>query len=141
MKKNREVFLRSLEEGFTYLEVLAAISIISFSGFIIWNGVNGAINATGKVLEKSRVTTELTLFEYNIRNAVKELKIAYWDNEIDVEKLEELTDKIENTELEYIHLESIETSPTGVIVNISDNRAVDYRIKVNFSSFILAGNE
>jgi len=84
------------EDGFTFIEVLVAIAIFSFSAFVIWNGVSGAINAGEKILIRSRITSELASFEYDFRKSVNLIKTPYWERERSSEKLTDLTKELEN---------------------------------------------
>lgn len=77
----------SRQEGFTYIEVLVALAIISLSGYVIWMGFSSGLQALEKIYEKSRVSAELVIFERLFRREVNKLCVPYWEKEGDYGEL------------------------------------------------------
>jgi hypothetical protein len=70
------------EEGYTYLEVIAAICILSISTYLLLSGMNLTVRAADKVMKHGRISKELLLFEYYFRRSVNHIECEYWNRGI-----------------------------------------------------------
>jgi len=142
-------FCHTDEDGFTYIEVITAIFIISISSFVIWSGFQGAMRAVDKILLTSRIDNELILLEYEFRKAVGSINTDYWKKEINSENLdisqedELLILKIGQQFHYYNYLSLIDfaKAETGAELIVSDENNREITLKANWGSFILDGKD
>jgi competence protein ComGF len=132
------------DDGFTYIEVIVAISIIAFSSFVIFSGISTAIESTDKVMTNNRINNEVILFEYYFRKAVNEIEFNYWDREIDTDSIQVsqedgyllLKSGDEIYRFSSLKFESIDVLDHGIAVDFSSD-GTTYTVSAKYSSFIL----
>jgi len=84
----------SQNDGFTYIEVITAIIILSLSGFIVWSGISLAGKALESTINSIRTNNEISVLEYDFRQAVNSIQVQYWKGERDSAELNCFHDKI-----------------------------------------------
>ena len=69
------------DDGYTFTEVLAALAILSFSGLLLWSGLNLGIRSIGKINGRNKETGDIILLEYYFRREIGNRGAAYWEKE------------------------------------------------------------
>ncbi len=120
------------EDGFTFVEVIVAIAIISITGFILWSGLNGIYETVLKVYKNSRITGELRQLEFLFRKNVDEIEIPYWDSSFEPE-----SDFIFTSQFSYLTLDSIENDKNGMEIKVITADGEIFSIYALYGSFVL----
>lgn len=135
------------QDGFTYLEVLVAIAIISISSFAVWNGIHGGLNAIEKIIIKSRITAELVLFEHLFRDAVNEIKTPYWENEntsfeFSIHKKNDVLifdiHEVKH-QFKYISLLEMNEQESGIEIRLETGKDSSVTLYARYGTFLLQG--
>lgn len=133
------------DEGFTFIEVLVAIAIISFSGFIIWSGISGTFETVLKVYHSSRISGELRQLEYLFRKNVNEMEIPYWDSSFEYEagffvtaedKLHIQSDNF-TYQFSFLTMDSLDIGESGMELNVSTPEGESFSLLAQYGSFAL----
>lgn len=131
------------DDGFTFIEVIVAIAIISFSSFILWSGISGTFNTVSKVYNRSRISGELGHFEFLLRKEVNEIEIPYWNSSFDPqadflftedEKLFFQNEQF-TYQFSYLTLDSLEMKGDGVEVQVQTASGETHSIFALYGSF------
>ena len=125
------------QNGFTFIEVLVAIAIMSFSAFVIWNGLSGVMATGEKTLKKSGSISELALFEYSFRVSVNKINIPYWEKSISSDFLTEFQNELENYSFKYLNIKSFQASEKVMTVILVSDDFIEVEITANYGSFPL----
>lgn len=67
-----------------FVEILAALAILTMSAFLLWAAVSGGIKAVESIQEKNQEVTELARLEFLFRREVGKLGPAYWEKGADL---------------------------------------------------------
>ena len=145
---NLKVRLYSNQDGFTFLEVLVAIAIMSISSFAIWNGVHGGLNVLEKIVIKSRITADLALFEKLFRDSINDISTPYWVDEYTLADLslynenEILTFELHDIKHQFksLTLVEIEEQEHGMQVRLKTERDSIILVYARYGSFHLSGD-
>jgi prepilin-type N-terminal cleavage/methylation domain-containing protein len=74
------------KSGFTYIEMMVALIILSLVGVLVWQG----ISASGKLLDKISVSSSTTMrlmqTEESVRELVGKIRIPFWINAMELEE-------------------------------------------------------
>lgn len=91
-----KLYANSREDGFTYIEVLTALLILSLSSLVLWSGLTQAISLVEKIHRKNKEIQEIALLEYYLRDEVGRFGPSYWDmdNSEDYTGLSKLDDNL-----------------------------------------------
>ncbi|MDA3810810.1 MAG: hypothetical protein PF518_10860 [Spirochaetaceae bacterium] len=138
----------SEQDGFTYIEVIVALFIISFSAFILWGGLSGALKASEKIFIRAKRNNELTQLEYQFRTIVNFWDVDYWDKSIDLIELEIyqkenllfLKFSEEVFTYRYLQFVSFNFSDKFVELIISDDSGIETTLHASYGSFVLDGD-
>lgn len=138
---------RGNDDGYTFVEVLAALAILSLSGFIVWSGLSGGIRAVETIQNRNRVTSEIALLEYSFRGEIGKLGPSFWEREYGDEYrgLYEIDGKLiletDSGKLVFPHLRLLEMDQTdrGVTITLSAGNAGDLAIRAAYGTFPLGG--
>jgi len=80
-------FLRS-DKGFTYIEMMVALIILSLVGVLVWQGITGAGKLLDKISVHSSTTVRLMQTEEAVRGLVGNIRIPFWMSVIELEEVE-----------------------------------------------------
>lgn len=138
----------SKEEGFTYIEVIAAIFIVSLLAFVLWNGVSIAFNVIDKSYTSAKVNNELGALEYRFRTLVNSIEYNYWENEPHREAFmfsnrdNQMTFKYKEElySFEYLEFLSIDYTENRAILIIRADKGTNIEIAALWGSFVLGDN-
>lgn len=72
------------ESGFTLIETLIAITLVSLIGIPVFMVTSNTITFTGKVKDLNRWNKELVQLERVIRKSVAEVQIPFWISDIEL---------------------------------------------------------
>lgn len=134
----------SAEAGFTFIEVLVAMAVLSLSGFILWTGLDGAMKSIEKIHNRNNIVSEISRFEYLFRTEINRLGPAYWETGIDdYSGLYMMSNSLcldtghEKNLFYNIDLETLELKDSGIEVVLSSLEWKEIRVFANFGSFSL----
>ncbi len=86
MQKRAKSSLIKNEDGFTLIEVMLALTIVSLLGIMIWQG----LTKTGKLIEKiyfsSSTTLKIMEMEKYLRRMSGKIVVPFWVSEITIEE-------------------------------------------------------
>lgn len=134
----------SADNGFTFFEVLVALSIMSLSVLILWAGLDRAMSAIEKIHTRNTVIAGLARFEYLFRSEINQLGKLYWESEVEEYEslyMEEETLCMESDDgkiLFYnLSLINLETDNHGVEVLLKTELDKEIRIFALFGCYSL----
>lgn len=136
------------DEGFTFIEVIVAIAILSFSGFIIWSGISGTFDTVLKVYNKSRITGELRELEYLFRANVNDIQVPYWESTFEpvadfiITKDDNLCIQRENLnyQFSFLTVDNLEIVEDGMEITVKTTVGESHSIFALYSTFPLMGD-
>jgi len=67
------------EEGFTFIEILTALAILSLTGFLVWTGLSNGMAYIEKLSLRNREVSEMARLEYLFREEINRLGPSYWE--------------------------------------------------------------
>ncbi|MBB6478492.1 prepilin-type N-terminal cleavage/methylation domain-containing protein [Spirochaeta isovalerica] len=70
----------SNDDGYTFVEVLVAIAIISLSGFVLWAGISRGMSFAEKIRIRNRENSEIAFFEYLFREEIGKIGLPYYES-------------------------------------------------------------
>jgi prepilin-type N-terminal cleavage/methylation domain-containing protein len=74
------------EQGFTFVEVMVALLIISLIGVVVWQGSVRSGRLLDRISRESLITLKLMRTESALRDAVAEIRIPFWVSEAVIEE-------------------------------------------------------
>ena len=89
------------EDGFTIIEVLVAMTIMSILGITMWMGFSAAVSLIHTVPESSRLIQEIIALDSILREYISRVRVPFW--------LPELDYYIDTTSALFPYYEGIET--------------------------------
>ena len=72
------------ESGFTLIETLIAITLVSLIGIPVFMVTSDTVTFTGKIKDLNRWNKELVQLERVLRKSVAEVKIPFWISDVEV---------------------------------------------------------
>lgn len=72
------------ENGFTLIEVLIVLTLISLIGVPLLGVFSNTVNFTGKIKDLTRWNREMFALERVLRHSVSQIKIPFWISDIEV---------------------------------------------------------
>ncbi len=88
MRRNAKLRSRMLdknEDGFTFVEVIASILILSIIGFLIWQGSSIATRVLFKSTDRSIATIRLLQLDEVMRRETGHIVIPFWISRLEIE--------------------------------------------------------
>jgi prepilin-type N-terminal cleavage/methylation domain-containing protein len=82
-RRKRCGFIRN-ENGFTYIEMMVALIIVSLVGVIIWQGIANAGKLLDKITVHSSSTVKLMQMEESMRRLIGKVRYPFWVNELEI---------------------------------------------------------
>ncbi|MBN2658740.1 MAG: hypothetical protein JXR86_16915 [Spirochaetales bacterium] len=138
------------EEGYTFVEVLAALAILSLSGFLIWTGLSAGLAFLDKLAARNREISEIALFEYLLRTEAYKIGPAYWERDIPEDACGGVFEddgrlflKTDQGDIPFftLHLIEIGNSRSEIRLKIKTDRDFELDINANYGKFPLIGND
>ena len=76
------------QDGFTLLEILAGLLIMSILGVSIWGGVSACIRVTSRIHDTALASTRILAMDDTLRNLAGRIRAPYWASEYLIENAE-----------------------------------------------------
>lgn len=137
------------EDGFTFVEVLAALAIISLSAFLLGSALRGGMAAVEKIQNRNDVAAEISRLEFLFREEIGKLGPAWWEEEYG-ETYQNLYEKdgvlclvADDSIFTFRHLklENLEQSKLGITAALETDKGMHLEIKALYGSFAVTGND
>lgn len=137
------------EAGFTLIEVIVALFILSLSSFVLLDGFSIALKVFDKTNQTARINNDLATVEFRFRKLVNSAAFPYWENEINgnVFNVKNENEKMIlglNDELyTFKHLEfvSIVYSDKGSKLTLQTGKGEDIEISAKWGSYTMKGDQ
>ncbi|MBN1697777.1 MAG: prepilin-type N-terminal cleavage/methylation domain-containing protein [Spirochaetales bacterium] len=86
MKHTTGLPAKNKEDGFTFIEILVSVVILSVLGFSIWTGFIGVMNLIGSVPEATEKAQKLLALDSYLMQVCGAIKIPFWMPEAEIEE-------------------------------------------------------
>lgn len=88
MRKTPRCGFSKSDKGFTYIEMMVALIILSLAGVLVWQGISAAGKLLDKISARSSETMRLMQTEETVRELVGRIKIPFWMSTMELEEEE-----------------------------------------------------
>ncbi|MBN1687359.1 MAG: prepilin-type N-terminal cleavage/methylation domain-containing protein [Spirochaetales bacterium] len=76
------------DDGFTLIEVLVSLLILSIIGLVVWRGSILATRVLSTSTESSMATTKILQLDDSLRREIEKIQMPFWLREIKIEQTE-----------------------------------------------------
>jgi prepilin-type N-terminal cleavage/methylation domain-containing protein len=76
------------EEGFTFIEILVSMVLLSVLGVTIWTGLISSQGLIRKIISEASMSAKILQLDNFVRQHVNQVKIPFWEGKIKAEAVE-----------------------------------------------------
>ncbi len=74
------------EDGFTFLEILVSLLLLSILGLILWSSLFNAQGLIGKILHEASFSAKVLQLDDFIVQAAQKIRVPFWVKEIEIQE-------------------------------------------------------